>query len=170
MIKNAFLNDFDTNNKSTRRNSEFTSYQRKVLNRLSHFGVSRALILKLASNSSRSSGSSEKYSIENIPTICNAVYWILRVNAGIKAVFLAFLVMDYFGPVVFFDKIAALDFILCIALIVLADSIWSLRYPFYEILHSTWKVLNSIFLKLGCLLELQGNVDQLQKSIMVTHM
>jgi len=180
------------------RNREFSLFQRKVLTRLSLFAVSRAQIRKV---DAISSSLPEQYSISSISTISNTIYWLLHVNTGIKAVFLAFLVVDYFGPVVFLDKIAALDYILCIALVVISGCIWFLRYSFYgkysilrfissshshaskatqhqlinviqflsEILHSTWKVLNSIFWKLGCPEKLQTKVDRLQKFILLSH-
>ncbi len=110
-----------------RRKNEFAKYQRTILNNLAYFAGTTTRILK---RSSSKNGIGAYYLTNN--TLFGALlYWAYHINALIKAVFLVFLMTNYFGPVMFFDKIAAVDYILCFGLMVIAFFIWSKRYPFY---------------------------------------
>jgi len=104
---------------------EFCSYQRKIIGKTPYLAVNRFQIVKLNSKFTT------RYYLDSIPTIGNLMYWILTVNSGIKSVFLAFLALEYFGPVEFVDKIAVLDYVLCVALTCLSWSIYFNKYPFY---------------------------------------
>lgn len=106
-------------------NTEFANYQRSILNRLGYFGISFTRII------ARDSPSSVQHALTSITGFGHLICCILYLNTFVKSIFLAFLVMDYFGPVVFLDKIAALDYILCFGLVVLAVLIWFKRYPLY---------------------------------------
>lgn len=108
-------------------NEEFAKYQRSVLNNLAYFAGTTTRISKRSS----SKDGTGAYYLTNNTMFGVLLYWAYHINALIKAVFLAFLMTDYFGPVMFFDKIAAVDYILCFWLVVIALFIWFKRYPFY---------------------------------------
>ncbi|CAL8116195.1 unnamed protein product [Orchesella dallaii] len=138
---------------------EFSAYQRKSLDLLSFVAVNRYRVLR------KENKNSFYYALDSIPVIGSCLYWIITFNTGVKAVFLAFLITDYFGPVEFADKIGALDYILCTGLIVLAWTIFFEKYPLYEILQSSWKVMNEMYVEMNCNKEVLQEVKGTQKLI-----
>ncbi len=93
------------------KNLEFVEFQRKLFNQLGYFGTTTTRIIRLDSYAGLN------YSLNSNTVFALLIYTILLINAIIKGIFLAFVITEYFGPVEFLDKIASLDFILCICLV-----------------------------------------------------
>ncbi len=107
------------------KNVEFVEFQRKLFNRLGYFGINTTRIIQHTSYTSQS------YLLTKNTVCALLMYTVLHVNVTIKGIFLVFVLMEYFGPVEFLDKIASLDFILCICLVGIGASMLLFRYPFY---------------------------------------
>lgn len=107
------------------KNLEYVGFQRKILSRLGYFGISTTRIMEFGSYTG------QNYHLSSNTAFGIFMYTVLHINVTIKAIFLAFLVMDYFGPIEFLDKIASLDYILCTGLVVIGAWMFLLRYPYY---------------------------------------
>lgn len=101
---------------------EFVQFQRTIANKLGHFAIT------LTSFNKDSFGN---YSIKKTSTFLHIWFWGFVINNFIKAIFLCFLVIEYFGPIGLLDKIAALDYILCFTLGALGTLIWGYTYPLH---------------------------------------
>lgn len=124
-LQPAPQSNFSTQRTAASKNLEYVGFQRKVLSKLGYFGISTARIQEYGSYTG------QHYELTGNTTVGILMYFILHVNVSIKAVFLAFLVTDYFGPIEFLDKIASLDYILCTGLVVIGAWMFLFRYPFY---------------------------------------
>lgn len=109
---------------------EFSRYEREVANNLGYFAITLTGF---------SRGPFGTYRLKSTAYIAQLIFWGCYLNTFIKAVFLCFLVTDYFGRVVFLDKIAALDYILCVGIAVCGTLVWGMRYP----LHGTVYISNN---------------------------
>ncbi|CAL8142560.1 unnamed protein product [Orchesella dallaii] len=141
---------------------DFTEYQRKILGNLGYYGLAQTRIDKKQRKND--------YFLRSTYTLPKILYWCYYANTLLKAIFLAFLILDYFGPVVFLDKIAALDYILCVGIVTLGSCIWFLRYPLFEILYAFWKTENSIYNSLGLPEDLKLLVDKRQFATVWIHL
>ncbi|CAL8142555.1 unnamed protein product [Orchesella dallaii] len=148
-------------NESDHYCQEFATYEREVANNLGYFAISKTRFIKT---------NSQEYLITSTSPLALLIYWAFYCNTFIKAIFLAFLVADYFGPVVFLDKIAALDYILCVGIVLCGLSVWYLRYPLHEILSAVWKIENSIMKNLGCVKELKSKVERHHRATVWIHL
>ncbi|CAL8076341.1 unnamed protein product [Orchesella dallaii] len=140
---------------------DFSEFQWETLNYLAYFATTTNQIEKLKSG---------KYVPKSIPELALWFYRISIVNAMVKTVFIALLVTDYYGPILFEDKIVALDYLLIICLVTITWSMYFNRYPLYEIIGSTWEVLNKAFLRLKCEDKVRQKVDFTQKIIVLTNL
>lgn len=107
------------------KNNILTEYQQKIVNKMGFFAMTRS---RIGGGNGKVNGD---YFLESTPVPAQFIYWMFYINTTIKAVFLVFLVADYFGPVLFLDKIAALDYILCVGIVTLGSCIWFPRYPLH---------------------------------------
>lgn len=107
------------------RSLEYVGFQRKILSKLGYFGISTTRIIEFGSYTG------QHYQLTGNTALGMFMYIILHINVTIKAIFLAFLVMGYFGQVEFLDQIASLDYILCTGLVVIGAWMFLLRYPYY---------------------------------------
>ncbi len=155
---------------------EFSRYEREVANKLGYFAITLTGFYRDPFGN---------YRLKSTAPIAQLIFWGCYLNTFIKAVFLCFLVTDYFGPVVFLDKIAALDYILCVGIAVCGTLVWGKRYPLHgtvcilpnktlknvlflnwsisftlEIMHGFWTIENSIFQNLGCPEDLKAAVER----------
>lgn len=106
-------------------NLEYVELQRKIFNKLGYFGITTTKIIRHVSCTEQS------YKLTSNTVCALLIYIVLHINVTIKGIFLCFVIMEYFGPVVFLDKIASLDFVLCIGLVGIGASMLLSRYPFY---------------------------------------
>lgn len=147
------------------RNFEYVAYQRTLLNRVCNVGITPVKVLE---NGSRPSGE-KQYRLERL-SLFEALLWlVLHVNVLIKTVFLVFVVVDYFGPVEFLDKVATLDYFLCSGQVVILVIVMK-KYPLYESIHALWTLLNSIYFKHGCPSKIMTDVDRLGRKNIYIHL
>lgn len=114
--------------------SGFETYQRKIVNNLGYFAMARTRVgIRLKTTELKNTGkqAKEEFYLESTSVVAQLIYWFFYTNTSIKAIFLAFLITGYFGPVEFLDKIAALDYILCVGIVTFGSCIWFKRYPLY---------------------------------------
>ncbi len=71
------------------------------------------------------------YSLKSTTPLAQFTFWGCTVNVLIKFAVLGFLVIGYFGPLEFLDKIAPLDYILCASIPLIGTSIFGFRYPLH---------------------------------------
>lgn len=102
--------------------SRLSQYENYIANKLGYLGVT------LSQFSLNVSG---KYNIVPTSFIAQLIFCAYYTNSFIKIIFLCFMARGYFGPLVFFDKIAALCFVLVSSIIFLGTLIYGSRYPFH---------------------------------------
>ncbi len=101
--------------------AKLCQYENYIANKLGYCGVTLNRF---------SQDSVGNYKIIPSSSSAKFIFWGFCINTSIKIVFLCFMMKYYFGSLQFFDKIAALDYILCASLIFVGVQVWGLRYPF----------------------------------------
>ncbi len=102
--------------------AKLSKYENNIANKLSYFGVT------LNRFSQNDVGN---YKMISSSFIAQLIFWGFYINTCIKIIFLCFMVGQNIGKLQFFDKIVALDYILCASLIFVGIQVWGLRYPFH---------------------------------------
>lgn len=107
--------------------TEFTDFQRLIVNILSYCPVSLITVEK---------DKNEDYSLVASGWIRTSLYIFIALNTISKFFYLLFLVFGYFGPIDFLDKMCAFLWILMCMEILQELLFWSRTYPLFEVQYS----------------------------------
>lgn len=122
VISGMTIDKFDRDKLARRTATEFSKYERKIATRLGNFAVTPTTFKK---------DNMGNYSLQRTSLVAQFLYWGAAVNTLIKFGFLCVLISGYLGSIPFLDKIAALDYFLCVGIATFGGFIWGSRYPIH---------------------------------------
>ncbi len=119
---NIFPNRIVPLEKNKKQIPTLSNFESNVANKFGYFAISL--------NRFRQHGSTS-FKIEATSVCAQIIFWVFFTNTCIKTTFLWFVVRGYFGPLEFYDQIAAVDYLMCSSMIFAGLKTWGPRYPIH---------------------------------------